>query len=562
LILIIFAFCSISARAANAATLYFSPSSGSYKIGQNFSVSIYVSSSDQAMNAVSGTVSFSKDKLSVVSLSKSGSIISLWVQEPSFSNSSGSANFEGIVLNPGFTGKIGKIITINFKVKSLGLAAVNFSSGAVLANDGKGTNILSGLDNANFELGEQAGESTTLSGAVGVPLAPKIFSPTHPDPEKWYSDSNPKFVWPVPSGITSIRLLHDKLSVSNPQIVYGSSVSEKELTDIKDGIWYFHNQFKNNNGWGAVSHFRFQIDTGKPDYFNIKEIERDDLTEPVAKFIFDSSDAVSGIDHYEIQIDSVNVILWQDDGSHVYETPVSEPGKHILIAKAVDRAGNFFADSIEFQINPLNPPKITDYPKSLQDNEILIIKGETEYDGAQIILWLQREKDETKTQTVKSDENGKFIFISEERLKEGIYKAWAEVVDERGARSGPSENISFIVQQSSLFRIGSWAVSFLAIIIPLIALIILLILLLLYAWRKLSRFRKKVEKEVHEAEHLLHKAFDLLREDIKEQIRIFDKVKTNRQLTKEEQAVIKKLKKDLDDTEKFIKKEIKDVESL
>jgi hypothetical protein len=129
-------------------------------------------------------------------------------------------------------------------VKSLGLAAVNFSSGAVLANDGKGTNILSGLDNANFELGEQAGKSTTLSGAVGVPLAPKIFSPTHPDPEKWYSDSNPKFVWPVPSGITSIRLLHDKLSVSNPQIVYGSSVSEKELTDIKDGVWYFHNQFK------------------------------------------------------------------------------------------------------------------------------------------------------------------------------------------------------------------------------------------------------------------------------------------------------------------------------
>ena len=87
---------------AHAATLYFSPASGSHPVGKAISVSVFVSSTDQAINAVSGVVSFPKDKLEVTGLSKGGSILSLWVQEPSFSNGAGTASFEGIVLNPGF----------------------------------------------------------------------------------------------------------------------------------------------------------------------------------------------------------------------------------------------------------------------------------------------------------------------------------------------------------------------------------------------------------------------------------------------------------------------------
>ena len=105
------------------------------------------------MNAASGAISFPPDKLEVISLSKTGSIFTLWVQEPLFSNSSGAVNFEGIALNPGFTGIGGKLITVNFKAKAAGAAVLNFSSGSVLANDGKGTNILANLGSAQFSLG-------------------------------------------------------------------------------------------------------------------------------------------------------------------------------------------------------------------------------------------------------------------------------------------------------------------------------------------------------------------------------------------------------------------------
>ena len=151
-IILLSLFLGLFPFGAEAAILNFSPPSGAYTIGNTFSVSVFVSSVDQAMNAASGAVSFLADKLEVISLSKTGSIFTLWVQEPSFSNTAGTINFEGIVLNPGFTGSAGKAITINFKAKAAGDAAVNFSSGSVLANDGKGANILASLGGAQFNL--------------------------------------------------------------------------------------------------------------------------------------------------------------------------------------------------------------------------------------------------------------------------------------------------------------------------------------------------------------------------------------------------------------------------
>src|SRR3989344_8796693 len=143
---------------ASAATLNFSPPSGSHNVGSTFSTNVIVESTDQAMNAVSGVISFPWDKFEVVSISKQGSILSLWPAEPSFSNSQGTVSFEGIALNPGYMGANGKILTITFRARNTGQANLSFSSGSVLANDGTGTNILNGLRVAIFTL-TSAGEA-------------------------------------------------------------------------------------------------------------------------------------------------------------------------------------------------------------------------------------------------------------------------------------------------------------------------------------------------------------------------------------------------------------------
>ena len=65
-----------SVLAAQAASLYFSPSSGTYQTGRNFTVNIRAES-PASMNAASGVIIFPTDKLEVLSVSKTGSIFNL-----------------------------------------------------------------------------------------------------------------------------------------------------------------------------------------------------------------------------------------------------------------------------------------------------------------------------------------------------------------------------------------------------------------------------------------------------------------------------------------------------
>jgi len=252
---------------AQAASLYFSPSSGSYYIGKTITVSLYVSSSDQAINAASGIISFPQDKLQVVSLSKSGSIFPYWTpdREPSFSNIDGTINFEGYLFTPGFTGATGKIISINFKVKAAGIANLKFFSGSVLANDGKGTNILTSSGNANFTISTPITPPTTtkkepiVSGAT--PEAPVISSETHPDSDKWYGALTAKFSWELTDDITDVRLRISEDPKALPTIIYSPAVSSKTVVNLGEGVWYFSAQFKNKYGWGEITYFRLQIDS-------------------------------------------------------------------------------------------------------------------------------------------------------------------------------------------------------------------------------------------------------------------------------------------------------------
>lgn len=478
----LFLVCGITAAMflpmlAFASTLRLSPSSGSYSIGSAISLNVSVSSPDQAMNAASGVISFPPDKLTVTSISKGGSIFSLWAQEPSFSNGAGTVNFEGIVLNPGFTGAIGKILTVNFRVKAAGDAAITFSSGSILANDGLGTNILTALSGAQLNLKE----------AVPEPAAPR---------------PSPKPVTPKPS-VPS-------------------------------------------------------IDTTKPSSFEIKEITRDDLTDPVGRFIFLAVDEQSGIDHYEILIDNGDPIVWRDDGAHQYKTPALGPGRHLLIAKVLDKEGNFLSSSADFIVEGLASPKILEYPKELHADESFAMSGVT-LPHVQVTVWIGQNENDQTSQSVESDSDGKFALHSEKKLSVGTYKFWAQISDPRGARSPLTDKLIFAVTPPPLAEVTASAMNYLTVLIPFAALLLLLIGLLFYGWHKLMLLKKHLRKEVDEAESALHRAYNFLKDDVEEQIKMLKRASLSRKLTAEESKVVKQLKKDLDDAEKFVLKEIKDI---
>ncbi len=550
---------------AQAATLYFSPNSGAHSIGQSFSVGVYVSSKEQAANAVQGTVSYPADKLQLTSLSKGGSIISLWVQEPTFG--AGSANFEGVVLNPGFTGN-GKIVTLNFKVKAAGEAQLTFSSGSVLANDGQGTNILSGLGNASFILRSvseptlTAPESTSPVERAGTPVAPKVSSPTHPDPTKWYSNSAPQFEWSLPNNVTGASFLISKDSNSNPGTYSDGLVSTHTYQAVDDGIWYFHLRLRNAQGWGSITHFRFQVDTEPPRPFDIQFSQGAETENPQPEVSFYTTDELSGVDYYRIRVGDGNPI--DLDASKVvkgkpYVLPAQEAGKHTLYIRVFDKAGNIKTAVAEFAVTALAPPQITEYPNELRERDILAAKGKT-FPESEVTIWLQLEREDPKQQTVRSDTHGNFKFIADERVKEGVYKLWAEVVDKRGARSLPSEKIVIPVKRSPLLDIGYKTVSLLAIIIQFFALIIFIILLIWYTWHRIRALRQRIGREIKDVEIGVHQAFDILREDVRKHLKLLEKVKSKRELTVEEEKIIRQLRRDLDITEKMVNKKIEKIE--
>jgi len=111
--------------------------------------------------------------LEVLSIAKTSSIFSLWVEEPSFSNYTGKITFNGGAPTPGFTGANGNILSITFKAKEQGTAYVAFANGTVRKNDGLGTDITSGLIGATFNIKKAVSKPTPVSTPEPVPEAPQ-----------------------------------------------------------------------------------------------------------------------------------------------------------------------------------------------------------------------------------------------------------------------------------------------------------------------------------------------------------------------------------------------------
>lgn len=209
---------------SHAATLNISPSSGTYTLGQTFSVSFFLSSASQSTNAVSGSFNYSKESLEIVSVSKSGSIFNLWVQEPNYSNISGTGSFEGIILNPGFIGNSGKLITYTFRVKATGTGTVRMSATSVLANDGNGTNIFTGAGSATYNLTVPAETPVSVPVPVEKPTptieTKPIAAPTDPVPVSELLTNGTLVIKEIERGEATDPNVQFKISVVNNKLVF------------------------------------------------------------------------------------------------------------------------------------------------------------------------------------------------------------------------------------------------------------------------------------------------------------------------------------------------------
>ena len=549
-------------NAVDSASLYLAPSSGTYTVGNTFSVEVKVNTGGLAINAADGTIVFNTNNLEVKSISKTGSIFTLWVQEPVFSNPLGTINFAGGKPSPGYTGASGTILTITFFVKTAGTGNLAFASGSVLADDGKGTNVLSSLGSASYTLigkqitpivpGEEGGTGTK------APSAPVVSSPTHPEEDKWYSNNDPEFTWKLPSGATGVSLLLHQSPTADPGSDSEGLIDSKKYTDVADGIWYFHIKLKNQYGWGDITHRKVLIDTGSPKPFEVIIENGGDDTNPSPALYFQTEDSISGVDYYEIRLNDIAVASTTEPGlvDSPYYLPPQAAGKYVLEVRAYDKSGNFSQAKGELEIVSIKTPKITKIPRSIRIGDVLTVEGEAEPQIA-VRIYIKIAEKEPFFEKVDANLAGKFVLNYEKVLAKGDYLVWAQAEDERGALSSPTKKYELTVGLPPFLKFGKIALDYLTTMITLIILIIGAIAVILYTWYRVSMWRKRLRKETKEVSQSVAGAFRALREEVEEEIAMLDKKPG---LTKEEKAIRDKLQEALDISEKFITKEIGDVE--
>jgi hypothetical protein len=562
--------CLFGGQITHAATLKVSPSTGVYTVGSPFSVSVILNTEGKSVNASDGQLSFNPRELQVVGVSRGSSIFNLWTEEPTFSNSAGTVSFGGGSPS-GYKGGGGTIISVTFKPLGAGTPKITFKSGSVLAADGMGTNVLTGMSGGTFTIAAK-GETPAPEyiPPANTPQAAKITSSSHPDESLWYKEKTAKLSWAVPAGVTAVRMTLDDTSGTVPTKVYESALTEKVLEDLPEGVSYFHLQLKNKDGWGRISEYKLSVDTVAPKNFTISE-EAPSSENPKHVLVFTSED-VSPILEYKIQIDGKEPVVFKDTESAKKFTLESlTPGYHTISVEAFDSAGNASVASYSLTIDAFEKPTFTEYPTRINTEVIPALRGKTR-PHATVSIEVTRARDNAVVSVaegdagenpfmVTSNDNGEFVFIPDTTFEQGVYVITATARDQYGSMSEKSDAIKIIVEVPGYIALGSVMINILSVLVPIAALILLLIFGSWYLWHRLALWKRRVKKETDEAEQSLRAEFGEILSNLHESVDALKKSRKGK-LTILETSLVERMEADIVNAQSKIGKEIDDIEQI
>jgi alpha-tubulin suppressor-like RCC1 family protein/peptidoglycan/xylan/chitin deacetylase (PgdA/CDA1 family) len=177
--------------------------------------------------------------------------------------------------------------------------------------------------------------------ATPPPMA-ELTSPTHPDPDAWYSDSAPSFAWSATdaSNIAGYKWVLDQNPAGEASIGYPYPDTSKAYTGLTDGVRYFHVRAVDRAGnWGPTSTRAVRIDTGAPATTD----HADGKVHQYFVLELTPADALSGVAQTQYRVDGG---LWKT-GTTVNLRVARSPkrsslvaGTHIVEYQSADAAGN------------------------------------------------------------------------------------------------------------------------------------------------------------------------------------------------------------------------------
>lgn len=545
--------CGLFAPAsASAATLSVATSRATYAIGDTVVARVYVGSAGQASNAFSGSVTL-PSVVDFTNVSVEGSIVSFWVQQPSYVSLAHQVSFSGVAMNPGFIGDRGLILTITARAKSAGTDSFSIVNGSVLANDGNGTQILTSVANVSITVAASEVTSPPPPAPSGAPV---ISSPTHPDQTKWYNTNSVAFTWPSKSSVVATRLVYDQNRATLPAVSYSPPIWSKTIDKSDDGTWYFRVQEKTADGWGAIGTYRVNIDTAPPNSFAILAADGVSSDNPRPTIVFHATDNGSGVDHYTISLDGqaiATLAAGNGQGDISYAMPLQTPGQKMVSVDAFDAAGNSTRANIQLTVVPIASPVIDSYPLQSAAGDPIIIRGHAATSGESIIFTLTREDGQTLTQSASTTSDGTFAFVWPTMVSDGVYMLSAYAIDARGARSNPTAPLSLVVQQAGWMKLLTSSLLYGSVLIFVILFLIGATFIVLFLLRRLRQMREAIGIGKRKTKETLHDALIRLAAHVRNHVDILERTKSQRRLSEEESALLTELRDDMENIEEKIK---------
>jgi hypothetical protein len=567
-------------NSVSAATLSLSANSTNVSAGETVTLYVILNSEGVAVNNAEATIKFPTELFDIISISKGGSIFSLWVEEPSFSNSSGVISFNGGSPTPGFTGARGSIISIVAKAKKTGQAEFSFSSAAVRANDGLGTDVLRGRYGNIIVVAEKEAPvkvppttpTTPEPGKEIPPVVPsttaqstslQISSVTHPDQAQWYKDKNPSFQWALAKDINAVQTGIGDSNSFSPSVIYSPAISRKTVTNLEDGTWYFKVSARKDTAWGPVTTYIARIDTTVPEKKNI-EFNYDNDNKKL-NIIADVADSGSGLDHYELFLNDglIKTITPEEFIGGKFSLDLYALGENVVKLVVFDKAGNsiealgnFYSTGI--LVPPLEPvipevepvaPQLSMIPKLLVADDKLIIQGNTQTPDTDVTINVVWENSDSMVFKTKSNSEFNFFALIP-NLKAGNYEIWAEISFNDKIIS--SEHLRTKATSQSLTKLGSFTFRTLSVVGLMFIIVLLLIIAAFFLGKHFSLASTEQNISVASVKKNNAKILAFLKNNLEKHLELIHDIRHRRVLTREEKKIKKSLEDGLDEVDKWL----------
>lgn len=304
------------------------------------SVAIKVRTGGEAINAAQVVLHYDPKKVRVIDIITTKSLCDQnFFLERNIDNEKGEIRIVCGLPTPGFFGPEGMVAELLIQPVAAGVFSLRFDEEEtkVLANDGLGTDVLRQFTDGSY-LVAQSFEKTGLLARRAIPEI-LIFSPTHPNQERWYNKKAIEFAWQF------VYDPHDAvyrylLDANAETIPYNGTQTEESNARVsveKDGIYWLHILAQTKDGKQVVAHYKLKIDATPPEAPTIRTSAENVKKGEIVRFEFSSNDELSGLQRtIYIKFDEG---IFFPVGPQLY-TAFPEKGAQSIRIRAFDNAGN------------------------------------------------------------------------------------------------------------------------------------------------------------------------------------------------------------------------------